>query len=232
VYLVSDGESLKHAGQLQVRRRLRNGFTALAQYTYSKATDNAAAFVTADLNGAVVAQNWLDLDAEHALSSFDQRHLLTAQAEYSGRGLLKDWTFTSQLSLGSGLPLTPVYLTSLAGTGLTGSLRASYTGASLDDVSEGFYLNPAAFRKPAPGEWGTAARNSITGPAQFSLNAGVTRTFVLNGRWSMDWRVEATNVLNRVTFSSLNTVVGSPQFGLPNRANAMRKVLSSVRVRF
>jgi hypothetical protein len=231
VYLVSDGRSLKNAGQLQVRRRLRNGFTAVAQYTYSKATDNAAAFTTADLNGAVIAQNWLDLDAEHALSSFDQRHLLTAQAEYSGRGLLKDWTFTSQLTAGSGLPLTPVYLTSVAGTGLTGSLRASYTGAPTD-APDGFYVNPAAFAKPASGEWGNAARNSITGPPQFSLNASVVRTFVLSGRWSMDWRLDATNVLNRVTYSSLNTIVGSPQFGLPNRANAMRKLLSSIRVRF
>ncbi len=84
VYLVSDGRSLKNAGQLQVRRRLRNGLTAVAQYTLSKATDNAAAFTTADLNGAVIAQNWLDLDADQALSSFDQRHLLTAQVEYLG----------------------------------------------------------------------------------------------------------------------------------------------------
>ena len=232
VYLVSDGSSLKNAGQLQVRRRLRGGFTAVAQYTYSKATDNAAAFTTADLNGFVLAQNWLDLGAEDALSSFDQRHLLTVQGEYSGRGLLRDWTFTTQLTAGSGLPLTPVYLTSIAGTGLTGSLRGSYTGAPIDAAPDGFYANPAAFALPAPGEWGSAARNSITGPPQFSLNAGVMRTFVLRGRWSMDWRLDATNALNTVTYSSLNTIVGSSQFGLPSRANAMRKLLSSLRVRF
>jgi trimeric autotransporter adhesin len=232
VYLTSDGSSLKNAGQLQVRRRLRNGLSAVGQYTYSKATDNAAAFTTADVNGAVIAQNWLDLDAEHAFSNFDQRHALTAQVEYSGRGLLRDWTFTSQVSAGSGLPLTPIYLTSLAGTGVTGNLRARYTGAAVDEAPDGYYVNPAAFAAPAAGEWGTAGRNSIRGPAQFSLNASVTRTFVLSGRWTLDWRTEATNVLNRVTYASLNTIVGSPQFGLPNRANAMRKLLSSLRVRF
>ena len=42
------------------------------------------------------------------------------------------------------------------------------------------------------------------------------------------WRIDATNILNRVTYSGLNTIVGSPQFGLPNRANAMRKLLSSL----
>ena len=206
---------------------MRNGLTAVAQYTFSKATDNAAAFTTADLNGAVVAQDWLDLDAEHALSSFDQRHLRDGAGRIFGPRASARLDVHEPAHAGSGLPLTPVYLTSIAGTGLTGSLRASYTGASVDDAPEGFYVNPAAFAAPAAGEWGNAARNSITGPAQFSFNAGVTRTFMLSGRWSMDWRLDATNVLNRVTYSSLNTIVGSPQFGLPNRANAMRKLLSS-----
>jgi hypothetical protein len=205
---------------------------AVANYTYSKATDNAAAFTTANLDGGVIAQNWLDLDAEHARSSFDQRHLLTAQVEYAPTAYLRNWVFTSQLTLGSGLPLTPLYLTSLAGTGLTGTLRASYTGAPVDAAPEGYYVNPAAFAAPSAGEWGSAGRNSITGPAQFSLNTGITRTFVLSNRWSMDWRIDATNILNRVTYSGLNTIVGSPQFGLPNRANPMRKLLTSLRVRF
>ena len=232
VYLVSNGSSLKNAAQLQVRRRLRQGLMAVANYTFSKATDNAAAFTTADLNGGVIAQNWLDLDAERAPSAFDQRHLLTAQVEYAGRAFLANWVFTSQISVGSGLPLTPLYLTSLAGTGLTGAVRASYTGAPVNDAPDGLYVNPAAFAPPAPGEWGNAGRNSITGPTQFSLNTGITRTFLLSNRFSMDWRIDATNILNRVTYSGLNTIVGSPQFGLPNRANAMRKLLSSLRVRF
>ncbi len=69
VYLTSNGSSLKNAAQLQVRRRLRQGLMAVANYTFAKATDNAAAFTTADLNGGVIAQNWLDLDAERAPSS-------------------------------------------------------------------------------------------------------------------------------------------------------------------
>jgi hypothetical protein len=40
----------------------------------------------------------------------------------------------------------------------------------------------------------------------------------------LDWRLDATNLLNRVTYASVNTLVTSPQFGLPNRANDMRKL--------
>ena len=85
---------------------------------------------------------------------------------------------------------------------------------------------------PAPGTWGNAGRNSITGPSQFGLNAGVTRTFLFGNRLNLDWRIDATNVLNRVTFSGLNTIVTSPQFGLANRANTMRKIQSTLRLRF
>jgi hypothetical protein len=245
-YLTSGGHSIRHAGQFQLRRRLRNGLTASVQYTLAKARDNAAAFAGASLDGAVLAQNWLDLEAEYTLSSFDQRHQVVAQVEYTtGAGvvggtlldgwrgrLFKDWTFTSQLTTGSGLPLTPLYFSAVPGTGIIGGTRASLTGAPLGDVPRGYYLNPAAYTAPRPGEWGNAPRNSITGPAQFSLNASIARTFRVGDRLNLDWRIDAINVLNEVTYSSVNTLVTSPQFGLPNRTNDMRKLRSSLRVRF
>ena len=246
VYLTSNGRSNRQAGQLQLRRRLRNGLTATAQYTLSKATDDSGAFTGVSLSGAAIAQDWLNLDAELGPSNFDQRHVLTAQFEYTtGMGigggalmngvkgsLLKGWTFTTQLTAGSGLPLTPVYLTSVTGTGVTGTIRADVTGAPVDAAPAGFYVNPSAYTAPALGRWGSAGRNSIRGPAQFSLNAGIARTFLVGDRLNLDWRVDATNLLNRVTYASVNTIVGSPQFGLPTVANPMRKVQSSLRLRF
>ena len=41
IYLTSNGNSIREAGQIQLRRRLGSGFTATAQYTYSKALDDA-----------------------------------------------------------------------------------------------------------------------------------------------------------------------------------------------
>jgi hypothetical protein len=232
IYLVSNGTSLRNAGQVQLRRRLRNGLTATVQYTLAKAMDDAASFDGANLNGAAVAQDWLNLDAEYARSNFDQRHLVSAQFEYSGRAFLNNWTFTSQLTAGSGLPLTPAYLRPLSGTGITGAIRPDRTRAPIDAAPPGYYVNPEAFAAPPAGQWGNAARNSITGPSQFSLNTGIMRTFMVSNRVSLDWRIDATNVLNRVTYSSVTTTVGSPQFGLPDRANPMRKVQSSARLRF
>jgi carboxypeptidase family protein len=252
VYLTSNGSSIRHAAQVQLRRRLRNGLTASTQYTLSKATDNAAAFLRAAdgqqtaAAGAYIAQDWLNLEGDRGPSNFDQRHQLTVQLQYTtGMGitggalvdglkgsLFKGWTVTSQLTTGSGLPLTPVYLSSVPGTGVTGTIRADLTGVPTDAIPDGYYVNPAAYATPAPGRWGSAGRNSITGPAQFTLNGSLSRAFLLGNRLTLDWRIDALNVLNQVTYSSVNTIVGSPQFGLPNRANTMRKIQSSVRLRF
>ena len=73
--------------------------------------------------GSLVAQNWLDLNAERGLSNFDQRHQLEHPGAVQHRrglgggalmsgwrgALFKEWTFSTQLNIGSGLPLTPVY---------------------------------------------------------------------------------------------------------------------------
>ena len=64
------------------------------------------------------------------------------------------------------------------------------------------------------------------------MNASLGRSFLWGDRYTFDWRFDATNVLNRVTFANVNTIVGSPQFGLPLQANTMRKLQTSLRWRF
>jgi carboxypeptidase family protein len=260
IYAASNGNSSRQAAQVQLRRRLRDGFTANIQYTLAKATDDAPlmAGLTGGANGngpnaggniqtgSVIAQNWLDLKAERGRSNFDQRHQVTVETQYtSGVGLrggalvggwkgalLKEWTITGQLTTGSGLPLTPTYLVPVTETGITGTLRPDVTGAPLYAAPAGLSLNPAAYRPPASGQWGNARRNSITGPSQFSLNASLGRTFRWGDRFNIDLRTEATNVLNHVTFPTWNTIIGNAQFGLPTRANAMRSLQTTLRLRF
>jgi hypothetical protein len=243
--MTSNGNSTRESGQIQLRRRLQNGFTANVQYTFSKSIDDAALGGRGQGN-AVIAQDWLNLRAERGLSGFDQRHQISLQTQYTtGMGLrggmllggwkgrlLKEWTVIAQLTAGSGFPLTPVYLTAVRGTGVTGTLRPDYTGASVYLSPLGLNLNPAAFAAPASGHWGNAGRNSITGPAQFSVNASLGRTFRVGDKLSLDLRVDSLNVLNNVTFPSWNTMLTSSQFGLPTIANPMRNVQTTLRARF
>jgi hypothetical protein len=244
-YVTSNGNATREAGQLQLRRRLRSGFTASLQYTYSKSIDDAS-LGGRNQGTAVVAQNWLDLAAERGLSNFDQRHLLNAQIQYTtGMGLgggtlvngwkgalFKEWTIGSQITAGTGLPLTPFYLNPVEGTGVTGPLRPEYTGAPLYNAPPGLHLNPAAYTVPPSGQWGDAGRDSITGPAQFAVNLSLGRVFQMTDRLSLDFRVDATNAFNNVTYPNWTTTVGNVQFGLPTTANAMRSLQTTVRLRF
>jgi len=249
-YLTSNGNSTKHSGSFQLRRRLHNGFTSTVQYTFSKAIDDASLGGGRPGGGgpaaSVVAQDWLNLAGERGLSGFDQRHLLNVQGQYStgvGRGggtlldgwrgaIVKDWTFITSITVGSGLPLNPVYPAPVRGTGATGPIRPMYTGAPLYDAPAGFYLNPAAYLPPPSGQWGNAGRNSITGPSQFSFNASMQRTFRISERVNTDLRIDSLNALNHVTYVGYNTTVGNQQFGLPTAANAMRTLQANLRVRF
>jgi hypothetical protein len=284
VYQTSGGDSTRQAAQVQLRRRLRNGFTASLLYTFSKSIDDDAMLggqghITASSQSAApaggqgqgsgqgsggssagttatttqsaattatIAQNWLNLHAERGLSTFDQRHLLNLQAQYtSGEGLgggtlmsgwpgrlLKEWTFVGTTVIGTGLPETPVYLAAVPGTGFTGTIRPNATGAPISMSFAKQHLNPAAYSAPLPGQWGTASRNSITGPNQVSLDSSVNRTFRPNARFFLDFKVAATNMLNHPVFTGWNTTVNSTQFGLPLAPNAMRSLETSLRLRF
>ncbi len=240
-YMTSNGNSTRHAGTIQLRRRLRRGFTAEAQYTWAKSIDDAAL----GGSGFLIAQDWLNLRGERGRSNFDQRHALVFQTQYttgaapggllgSGRAgaLLREWTVATQINFGTGLPLTPASLLVVNGTGVTGSIRADYTGAGLYDAPPGLHLNPQALAVPAPGHWGNAGRNSITGPSQFSVNASAGRTFRWGDRLNADLRVDASNALNHPVFSAWTTMISSAQFGLPTAAGPMRSVQTSLRVRF
>lgn len=273
-YLSSGGNSTREAAELQLRRRARNGFAAVLQYTFSKAIDDDAALggqgdsatgqntaqaepsvaggafssarAPTGSEGLAIAQNWMNRAAERSLSSFDQRHALTLQMQYtSGMGLyggallrgwkgalLKEWTFAGVVTAASGFPETPIYFDIVPGTAVTGSIRPNYTGQPLYAAPPGLFLNPAAFAAPYPGEWGNAGRNSITGPAQFTLDASLGRTFRLRDRLNLDLRFDSTNALNHVNFTAWNTTINSPQFGLPQAANGMRSLQTTVRLRF
>jgi trimeric autotransporter adhesin len=267
-YQTSGGNSTRQSGQLQVRRRLRNGFTALVLYTFSKSIDDDAVLggqgqatgdtqnslsqndtltlTSAQPQTAAVAQDWLDLRAERSLSSFDQRHLLNVQAQYTtGQGLeggtllggwsgrlLKEWTLLTRINVGSGMPETPVYPAVVPGTGWIGPLRPSLTGSPIYITQGNTHLNAAAYASPAAGTWGTAGRNSITGPDTFSLDGALQRTFRPTSRFYLDAGFDATNLLNHVVFNNWNTTVGNQQFGQPVDASQMRSIQTTLRLRF
>src|ERR1039457_2994671 len=149
--------------------------------------------------------------------------------------ILKDWTLTNAISVGSGMPLTPTVggvRSTTTGTGVTGSLRADATGMPVCAAAPGPPFNSLAFALPANGLWGNAGRDTIAGPTQFSLNGSAGRTFRVTERKSIDLRFDAANALNHVTFRSFNTTIGSNSLGLLANPSSMRSLTATLRFRF
>ncbi len=249
LYRTSNGNSTREAGSIELRRRLRSGLQAGATYTFSKSLDDVYSLGGQGGVGAGggVAQNWKDLSGQRGLSTSDQRHVLSANAQYTtGMGLggktlmsgwkglaYKEWTVSTTIRYASGLPETPIVGGAMvAGAANLGTIRANYVGGPVHLNLPGVFLNAAAFQAPAAGQWGTARRDSITGPNQFSLNAEMQRTFRLSKRLNLSTQIDATNVLNHVVYSGWNTTVGSPQFGAPLPANTMRQMQITMRLRY
>jgi hypothetical protein len=245
-YESSEGNSIYHAMQVRLSRRFRRGISANALYAYGKSIDNSSTFGGA---GNTVAQNDKDLAAERGLSSFDQRHTLRSNfvltSPIGGPGsrsadntkitrLLKDWTLTGNVTFSSGTPLTARVLGNLAdagGTGAVGAGRADATGLPINGGG-GEFFNLLAFTAPPSVRFGNAGRNTINGPAQFSLNAGLGRSFSLTERRRLEFRLDTTNLLNHVNITSIGTVVNALTYGLPLNAGGMRTVQGTVRFRF
>jgi hypothetical protein len=221
------------------------GQGAITQSTTSGQSSTSTQTMTSAVAPPTIAQDWLNLRAERGLSTFDQRHLVNVVVQYTtgmGMGggtllsgwrgrLYKEWTVQAQMNVGTGLPQTPID-SSVSVAGYSAFVRPNVTGAPLYAAPAGLFLNPAAYAAPPPGQWGNARRDGITGPAQFSLNAAMVRTFRLDAKVNLDAQIAATNVLNHVAYTSWISNIDSTQFGLPEAANAMRSIQTSLRLRF
>ena len=87
------------------------------------------------------------------------------------------------------------------------------------------YFNRAAFAQPQPGTYGSLKRNSLTGPNYWSVDLAVSRAVGVPGMQTLELRLEAFNLFNRVVFGTGNTSLDSTAFGLvTNQANTQRQM--------
>jgi hypothetical protein len=244
----SEASSIMHQGTVRLRRRMHNGISIGGTYVFSKSIDNASSIGS---GAVVVAQNDLDLAAERGLSSFDQRHRLTAdyvvelpfgtgKAYLNSPGPLSkifgDWTWTGDFTIASGTPFTARVVGDIADVarGVNGTLRANYNGLpiQLSDPTVQEWFNTAAFTQPPLGSFGDAGRNTIIGPGSVVFDMALSKNIPLKDMMGLEIRAEALNVFNHANFSAIDTTVNSPTFGQVISVGNMRRMQFSTRFRF
>ena len=241
----SEGASTLHAATVRLRKRFSGGIGGGLSYTFAKSIDNAS---SVGGGAVVVAQDDRDLDAERGLSSFDRRHQVSAEILVElpfgadrrwlhGGGflaaLLGDWSLAASIAAQSGTPYSARIVGSAAevARGTSGTLRADVTGTPVEVEHPTLlrYFNTGAFAVPAPGAFGTAARNTIIGPGGRQVDARLTRVVRIGETRAVNVSVVANNLLNAVQFAAIDTVVTSPTFGQVVAVRPMRSVRLDVR---
>jgi hypothetical protein len=93
------------------------------------------------------------------------------------------------------------------------------------------WFDTTAFAYPAPGTFGDAGRNIVTGPDYQNVNAALVKQ-VRVSRARVDLRLEAFNLFNRTNFDQPDNFLGSPTFGQVLSAQSPRRVQIGARVLF
>jgi trimeric autotransporter adhesin len=237
-----------NALQIRLQKRMSHGLMFMARYTYSKSLDDAS---TIGGGGQTVIQNNADPGGDYGQSSFDMRHQFQGNFMYqlpfgerqrfARKGWEKEvfgaWRLNGTFTAHSGTPFTVrVFSKDPACQNVPGvnSERANQSGAAaLANPTVQEWFNTAAFAAPT-GCFGDASRNSVTGPGAFTINSGLSKTiqFGRDGLRRLDFSWNTTNLLNRVNYSGLSTVLGSSTFGQITGAAAMRTMQFTTRINF
>lgn len=252
-YETFGASSIYNALQVGLRRQFHNGYSVSGNYTYSKSIDNAAAVGGA---GRTVAQNYLDLQAERGLSSFDMRHRLIIHHTYEfpfgdrkrwlshggvAGHVIGNWQVSGVTTIQSGNPFTARVLGNLGnigGTAAIANLRADATGqpVSLGGTSSTTqeFFNTTAFALPSAGQFGDAGRNTVPGPGMVNFNMSLERFFTFSRERGIrgSFRVSTNNLMNTPNWSGLATVVNGQDFGRVTSVRGMRTITFALRMRF
>lgn len=97
------------------------------------------------------------------------------------------------------------------------------------------YLNAGAFRLSRAFELGNVPRSNalVRSPLTFQNDLSAIKDFPIYESISLQFRIEAFNLLNKVQFGFPNTSVGSSTFGsITSQANLPRNVQAALKLYF
>jgi hypothetical protein len=214
---------------VKLTRRLHDGLSVLAGYTFSKSEDNGSGIRT--LNGdTLFPQNSFCLECEWGLSVFDVRHRFVSSILYElpfgegkpfkqtgvGAKILGGWQISTIISKSSGFPRTAYDNIDRSNTG-GGNDRPNTTGLDPnlpgDQQTTARWFNTDAFVLQPAGSFGDAGRNTFFGPGILNVDASIIRNFRLMRTKTLQFRLEAFNAFNNPIWNDPNTQLTSPLYG-------------------
>jgi hypothetical protein len=225
------GMSKYNALQLKLQQRFSGGLSSMLSYTFSRTIDTSSGWFNAEggIGGGATVQNYHDIDANRAISSYDIPHIVSWATiwelpfgfgkRWLNRGalpwVLGNWQLNTMLLARSGQPFTPTVGGDPANLGHTGYGRPNLVGdPTLDDPTADRWFNAAAFTIPI-NSFGNAGRNTLRAPGYWNVDLGLQKNVRVGGDRNLGLRVEIFNLLNNIN-------LGNPAVGIDNPATVAR----------
>ena len=238
LFVESTASSRYHALQLSAVRRTLRRLSLRGAYTWANSQDDTSAFLATDGDDNT-PQDSRNLAAEWGPSDYDVRHRLVVSGAYDLPPLtrwaaLHNWQVSAVLSAQSGRPFTPRVSFDNSNTGNVGGGTFAYdrplvvnagTAGAVSYGGQSFVIAPQF-------TYGTAGRNSLTGPAYVTLDAMAARRISLGSRRLLTLRIEGFNVLNRTNYGLPDSFVDRATFGRSLSAHPGRQLQFAARFNF
>jgi hypothetical protein len=207
--------------QVSASRRMQNGLSMTANYTFSRTLDTSSGS----------PQDSYNARSDYGLSSIHRAHLLNVNYIYElpffrkhanaiVHNVLGGWEVSGVTTYQSGAPNNVTVLSDVARIGATSS-RASVIGdPNLTSGSRTLarWFNTDAFLAPEkmiPGQFGNAGRNILIGPGFSEWDVAAIKNFDFADRARIQFRAQAFNVVNHPSFTAIDTTVRFDSAGKP-----------------
>jgi len=226
----SIGNSTYHGLQVNIQKRLSNGFQIQGAYTFSHSISDVNDPLVAAAGNRNFPRNSFDLRAERGNSDFDIRHRGVINYIYSpnlGRGrdhlsqgivgrIFEGWSLTGVTTLQSGHPFDIFGNRDSNHTGL--SARVTIIGSPSQPAgTDKTFTGPAlsAFELTPYNQQPNLGKNFFYGPDEINFDASVLKDTSITERAKIQLRFEFYNVFNHAQFGQPGNAFASPgTFGL------------------
>ena len=241
-----DSNSSYNGLQTMVTKRLSQGFTIVAHYTWSKAIDDACQQETLD---QCRQQDPFNRLGSRGLGEFDRRHVAVFSYLWelpflkTGNAWLKNalgnWQIAGINTFQTGNPVTVLTGSDVSLTAV-GYDRPDVVGNPIlssnrsKDEQLNAWFDKSAFVRNQPGRYGNAGRSIIPAPGSWNWDVSVQKTFnVVGEAQRLEFRTDFFNVLNHANLGSPQTTFNTTQsFGRITSTGGARVIQLALRYEF
>ncbi len=241
-YWANDATANTQQLQVSARRRFEEGLSFQAEFSWTKMLDDgsypAGSTPTDNQDIRLDRGNDSYIRPKYFVGNyvyefpFGKGHRYLASAGRALDAIVGGWQTSGILTLGSGLPFSVTFDSSVEGWP---SSRADIVGnPHVSNPNLLQWFNPAAYAVPQPYTYGNSAPNSLFGPRFSQWDTAIFKQFSLSEKLKLTFRGDAINALNHTNFATPNSDISNPsQVGtITGTAGPSRAIQFSLRLAF